>query len=603
MITRTQTLLKTISADLYEITLQGNSGGFRTSLYVEDGEAGVKFVHLALDADVPAAPPELSLQWSCPAVDVQGLWHPAAERSRALIPDWWPGFSSRATSSAPVVCLHGYRSNNVLSFACSDVLHPLRLHAGLNEETASFHCSVTIFQGPASPLAHYELVLRLDSRRVPYFEALSGVSGWWAGLAGCEPSPVPDTAREPMYSTWYSFHQQLEPEAVEAECKAAAELGCKAVIIDDGWQTSDEARGYAYCGDWKVSPAKIPDMKAHVARIHEQGLKVILWYAVPFIGKHSEVWHSYKDKLLYFNEEMGAGVVDPRYPEVRSYLTGIYEQALLDYDLDGFKLDFVDSFYETRDSSRQSGGGRDTDSVPAAVDQLLSGVIFRLRQLKPDIMIEFRQNYIGPLMRKYGNMFRAGDCPNDAVQNRIKTLDIRLICDRTAAHADMLMWHPEEPVANAALQLINVLFSVPQISMRLDRLPQPHFAMLAYQLAFWREHREVLLDGVLEPWHPELLYPLVFARMPKKWIVAAYHDTVIPLTGELPDEVLVVNGTLLTRLVLELDQDSGQKEITVRDCQGTIVARHTVAWAAGVHALEVPAAGIISIRTGAPMLH
>ncbi|QSF42796.1 glycoside hydrolase family 36 protein [Paenibacillus tianjinensis] len=587
---------KFIATDNYEITLEGGSADFESVLSLEHIESGVQIVTLRLTAAAPALPPKLSFTWSCKAIDVQGLWHPAAERSRGLIPDWWEGFTSRSASSAPVVCLYGIRGNNVLSFACSDVMNPLKLHAGLNEETASFHCSVTLFTEPGAPLAFYEALLRLDSRSIPYFQALAGVADWWAGIPGHEPAPVPDTAREPMYSTWYSFHQQLTPEAVEAECRLAAEMGCKAVIVDDGWQTSDAARGYAYCGDWKASAGKISDMKAHVAAVQESGLKYMLWYAVPFIGRHSRVWERFKDKLLYFHEGFGAGVADPRYPEVREYLTGIYEQALLEWNLDGFKLDFVDSFYAIAEDAGRTDGGRDTASVPVAVDLLLGGIINRLRRLKPDILIEFRQSYTGPLMRKYGNMFRAGDCPNDAVQNRIKTIDIRLICGNTAAHSDMLMWNLEESAAGAALQIINVLFAVPQISVRLAELPQSHIEMLTFWLGFWRGHRDVLLEGNLEPWHPELLYPLVMARNSRKLIAAAYLDIVIPLSGELPEEVLVVNGTLLTRLVLELDRDAGQRRVMIRDCQGSTVSQVLAAMGKGIHVLEVPAAGMIAIQ-------
>ena len=143
---------------------------------------------------------------------------------------------------------------------------------------------------------------------------------------------------------------------------------------------------------------------------------------------------------------------------MREFLIETYESALREWDLDGFKLDFVDSF----GASRETGGGRDHDGVPEAVDRLLEDTIERLRRIKPDVMVEFRQSYVGPLMRKYGNMFRAMDCPNDAVENRMHTLDIRLLCEDTAAHSDMLMWHAEDPVHSAALQLVNVLFSVPR---------------------------------------------------------------------------------------------------------------------------------------------
>lgn len=588
--------LSSITCGIFEVSLVGDSAGFRTTLAVHKGQDHVLFVRLTLVSERPAVPRQLSLQWSCPALDVQGMWHPAAERNRGLLPDWREGFTSRAAYSAPVLCLYGNRGNNVLCFACSDVLNPLQLQAGLHEETASFYCAVVLFGESCSPFTFFEMDLRLDPRVIPYYEALAGVAGWWAGLDGCEPSSVPEIAREPMYSTWYSFHQQLNPQALEAESRIAAELGCKAIIVDDGWQTTDETRGYAYCGDWKNSPAKIADMNAHIARIHELGLKYLLWYAVPFIGKYSEAWIMFRDKLLYYSESFGAGIADPRFPEVREYLTSIYEQAVREWDLDGFKLDFIDSFRAESGTPLSQGGGRDTDSLPEAIDLLLGGIMLRLRQLKPDIMIEFRQNYTGPLMRKYGNMFRAGDCPNDAVENRIRTLDIRLLCGTTAAHADMLMWNPMETAEHAALQFINGLFAVPQISVRLVSLPKAHLEMLSFWLSFWREHRDVLLDGRLEPHHPELLYPLLISRTPQKWVFAAYQDTVIPIIGDMPELVLVVNGTLMSRLVMEFDRDSGPYELKVNDCRGLVVTDIAAVWSKGVYAVDVPPAGVISIR-------
>ena len=67
-------------------------------------------------------------------------------------------------------------------------------------------------------------------------------------------------------------------------------------------------------------------------------------------------------------------------------------------------------------------------------------------------MIEFRQPYIGPLMRKYGNIFRAGDCPNSALENRVRTTDLHILSGTTAVHSDMIMWHYEDQVEIAAFQ-------------------------------------------------------------------------------------------------------------------------------------------------------
>jgi len=70
-------------------------------------------------------------------------------------------------------------------------------------------------------------------------------------------------------------------------------------------------------------------MQAHVARVHELGMKYLLWYSVPFVGIHSKAYVWFADKLLTTIESLGAGVLDPRYPEVREYLITTYEQALL----------------------------------------------------------------------------------------------------------------------------------------------------------------------------------------------------------------------------------------------------------------------------------
>jgi alpha-galactosidase len=523
---------------------------------------------------------------------VHGFWHSGAGYDKGLGVDWGKGYYSKATSGAPVGCLYDLQGRNRLTFAFSDALNPITFHAGVHEESAEASCWIRLFEEPMVPLSIYEATLRLDTRDLPYYDALSDVSGWWAGLPGYEPAEVPETARLPMYSTWYSFHQDLNPGRVEEQCRLAKEIGCEAVIVDDGWQTTSNERGYAYTGDWEPAPEKVPDMRAHVDRVHEQGMKFLLWYSVPFVGVHSKAWERFSGMLLEEIERLGAGVLDPRFPEVREFLIGTYETALREWDLDGFKLDFVDSF----GASQETGGGRDYDGVPEAVDRLLEDTIRRLRRIKPNVMVEFRQSYVGPLMRKYGNMFRAMDCPNDAVENRMHTLDVRLLAGDTATHSDMLMWHPEDPVESAALQLVNVLFSVPQISVLLDRISPEYLEMLRFWLGFWREHRDVFLDGEIEPRNPEAIYPVVLARTDAKMVAAAYENAVVPLGGDLPSTLLVVNGTLEDSVVLKLSGGAGTRDVEIRDCQGRVTRKDSVELEIGLHEIGVPAAGVAVLR-------
>ena len=65
---------------------------------------------------------------------------------------------------------------------------------------------------------------------------------------------------------------------------------------------------------------------------------------------------------------------------------------------------------------------------------LLDGVYKKLTALNPEVMLEFRQSYIGPAVRKYGNMLRVGDCPIDAIKNRQDIVNMRLTSGKTAVH-------------------------------------------------------------------------------------------------------------------------------------------------------------------------
>ena len=155
------------------------------------------------------------------------------------------------------------------------------------------------------------------------------------------PAEVPDFAKDAMYSSWYSFHQDLTDKSIEKECEGAKKCGFKSIIVDDGWQTDVVGEGYSACGDWEVAQSKIPDMAEHVKRVHDIGLKYILWFSIPFVGYKSKNWDKFKNKILYKIDRLSAGILDPRYPDVREFLIKTYENALKNYDLDGFKLDFI----------------------------------------------------------------------------------------------------------------------------------------------------------------------------------------------------------------------------------------------------------------------
>lgn len=538
----------------------------------------------------------VTVKWELPLIDAHYLWFPINGVSRKLRMDTHPAIPSKATVSAPVSIMYNADDRNRITCAVSEAMTTVQIGMGVREENGHIICRAVFFTEPTKPAKEYKVTIRIDLRDIPYYKSLSDVAKWWETYPIYEPASVPEVAKQPMYSTWYSFHQVMTDKEIEEQCMIAKELGCEAVIVDDGWQTADNQRGYAFTGDWEVCEGKFPDMKAHVERVHQMGMKYLLWYSVPYIGVNSKIYDTYKDKTLFITERNSSATLDPRYKDVREYLIKIYEDALVEWNLDGFKLDFVDRFGFSHDKEFPPVNDEmDHDSVDEAVDTLLSEVMQRLRKIKPDIMVEFRQKYIGPLMRKYGNIFRVGDCPADYATNRQGICDIRLLCEETVAHSDMIMWYKGDKVESAALQINNIIFGVPQVSMDLNVLTDEHKEMLTFWLDFFNQNRQVLLGGEFIPHHPEQMYPIVEAKTADKHIVGVYADHVVTLDDQENKTTTLVNGKLTTRIFADF-QNGYKGEMQVLDCCGKIVETKQVEFAPGVQALEVPASGLVILK-------
>ena len=148
-------------------------------------------------------------------------------------------------------------------------------------------------------------------------------------------------------------------------------------------------------------------------------------------------------------------------------------------------MDFIDQFKLVGEypALKEDYAGRDCRSVPEAVNRLMKDVVVRLRKINPDVLIEFRQGYMGPAIRQYGNMMRCADCPADPTANRRRICDLRLTSGSIAVHSDMLVWSRDETPEGAALPILNALFSTIQYSMVLAKVPSAHREVIRRWLA------------------------------------------------------------------------------------------------------------------------
>jgi alpha-galactosidase len=491
----------------------------------------------------PGAP--LGVHFEVELAAAVGYWHPTAGIQRTLVADWGGRAATSLVQSAPIGVLHDAAGRALFSWAADEPVHELQIKFGVSEEHKAFVVDVA---GHA-----YEdrkgLVMRLATGGADLAIAVGRLAGWMSDRIPEPPLTVPVLATRPVYSSWYTFTQGISAELIDAEAELAIGLGCGMVFLDDGWQQSAYGRGYQGLGDWRPDEVKFPDLAAHVNQLHDRGAGVALWVAPLFLGHQSAVHAELKKYAPYWSAEMNCWVLDPRYLPVREHLADICLRLVTDYGVDALKVDFLDTAMHYQGTESQG----DIADVGVAMAELLSLLRRRLADAgHQNVVFEFRQPYVNPAIARYGQILRAGDCPADALLNRQRTVDCRLLAAGQVVHSDPLMWGPTGGPAAVAQQLYGAMFSVPQISMRLAELPPEQVEALAGLLAFWQDHSEVLLTGQLRVSGSEASYTLVAAVREDLGlaVVVAYVPQVVDLDSLGATQITVVNATATPGLAI-----------------------------------------------------
>ncbi|GAA0711405.1 hypothetical protein GCM10009430_00860 [Aquimarina litoralis] len=577
----------------HTIEIQQKSKDFKVSIHLLEEQNNVTIYNINFSSTSEFQPQEVTLKWKIPAVNVKGVWKPTTDFAKRIMDDWeLDHMESRISVDSPVISLFGHDDSNIITFACSDAINKKKLNALYREEDNCMYCHISFFTERHHKITDYNAQLRIDQSQQHFSESLKSVGKWWEGFQNLIPANVPELAKVPVYSTWYQYHQKLDTTDLIEECKIATTLGYELIILDDGWQTKDENRGYDYTGDWL--PERIPEMEKFIQDIHKTGMKLALWYSVPFCGKKSKAYQKFKGKFLT-EEHRWAPVFDPRYPEVRAYLISLYVNALVAWKIDGFKLDFIDEFKVYPSTKLTKENGRDYSSVNLAVDRLMTDIISSLHAINPEVVIEFRQKYTGPAMRKYGNMFRAFDCPGDSVMNRVRITDIKMLCGDTAVHSDMFTYHKEEPLEIKALQLVNTLFGVPQLSILLKDASPEELSMIRFYTHYWRNHKEIFLNGRFTPQRPLANYPILKSASETHTIIGVFDNYTIDFS-ENTDKVDIINGQFETKIVLSSEQNYGAYNCIIYDCTGKKISESTLMILIGVIQIKVPVCGLIRLE-------
>ena len=551
-------------------------------------ENGIAVYHVCFDWGELTSPTPITLSYEIPATDLYYMWD-------AIHPQRNLSFSYRATESRlpwgmPLKSLVSRNGNNAYLVALSDVKTPLSIRMRCNNERPTVTVSIDFFTMLCGPFSHYETELRIDCRKIAFDEAIYGARKWFDAL-GYQNGYVPDAALRPMYSTWYSYTKSIDTESILAECREAVRYGMDTVIVDDGWQTGRYDSMYGNCGDWNPAPEKFPDMKAFTDAIHALGMKAMLWYATPFMGEFAQKYEEFQAMCLEYSSKMSTYFLDPRYREVRSFLIETFSHAVRDWGFDGLKLDFIDRFKTNGEYNEIM----DTVSVEDATERLLSEVSDALKAINPNVLIEFRQPYFGPVVSTYGNMMRVWDCPLDGARNRVQSLNLRLVCGGCAVHSDMIVWNAADTPENVAQQLFGTMFSVPQISVRMEQVTDLHSKVLRNYLQFWNAHRDTLMREKVRMTLCENGYGTAWVENEREKIVQLADCSVPEFDGRAA-VIYAVNLTGGENLIVK-NTAGVPIRMNIYDCMGECIAKDVVL-TARLNEVLAPQGALLVLKRG-----
>ncbi|MDR2361403.1 MAG: glycoside hydrolase family 31 protein [Prevotellaceae bacterium] len=154
----------------------------------------------------------------------------------------------------------------------------------------------------------------------------------------------------PQYNTWIELmYDQNQRDILQyADDIVRNDFPTGILMIDDNWQK--------YYGNFEFKPDKFPDPRAMIARLHDQGFKVMLWVC-PFVSADSPEFRLLADKG-YLLRERGTDIpamlhwwngvsacYDFTNPDAEAYFITQLKSLQTDYGVDGFKFDAGDNSY------------------------------------------------------------------------------------------------------------------------------------------------------------------------------------------------------------------------------------------------------------------
>ena len=169
--------------------------------------------------DLAAAPEDnesrIMLEWDLPGEDVHHLWHPNVGTQRFFWGEWRHSYTNMMTVSAPVAAMFSGLDLNAGAIATDEVMRVNSVHMGGQDADNIIVARVKLPLKQYTGKSGHSMTARLDMRRLPLHEVLRDIAAWWEERLPGKPMEVPESAKLPMYSSWYAYHKSIRAHELD----------------------------------------------------------------------------------------------------------------------------------------------------------------------------------------------------------------------------------------------------------------------------------------------------------------------------------------------------------------------------------------------------
>ncbi len=408
------------------------------------------------------------------------------------------------------------------------------------------------WRGPERPVGALTVAFFADESGPTWFHALRSYADTIAQREGIHPPEHPDAWR-PTWCTWTAFSSRaMGEDRILENARIAKELGIGTIIIDDGWfgpgldddvaaPLTGGGTGRLTVGDYEPDEGKLPDLPGLVRRLQGLGMKVLLWHAPLCVAPTSRAYEALRRYLIRhedgeYTSVNGLAQLCPACPDVRTYVAEETERLLTAYGVDGLKVDLYNCLPDGACTSSEHS--HDVLDPVRAVEATMRAQWERATSVKPDVLVELKQDYGNVRLSRYGTMLRAGDTAHDADTNCRRCFYIQAYAP--CVHNDYLITGPETTPRAMGLLMVRALTAgVPTFGNDLTTLGAELRTVVRKWLDFYRAHlamfrgRREPLTGDLSMWRG--------GSGDEAWVSALWHACEL----HLPEArvTYVLNGT------------------------------------------------------------